>query len=45
MTLLRSVHALIDSIPDGTLIYPGHGPETEKSYEQAHNPYYLYYMP
>ena len=45
MTLLRSVHALSDSIPDGTLIYPGHGPETEKSYEQAHNPYYLYYMP
>ena len=43
MTLLRTVRTLLDSIPDGTLIYPGHGPETEKSYEQAHNPYYLYY--
>ena len=44
-TLLCSVHKLIDSIPDGTVIYPGHGPETERSYERAHNPYYLYYMP
>ena len=42
--LLRSVRTLLDSIPDGTVIYPGHGPETEKSFEQEHNPYYLYSM-
>ena len=42
MTLLRSVRSLIDLVPDGTVIYPGHGPETDKSYEQAYNPYYLY---
>ena len=40
--LLRSVRHLIDSLPDGTVIYPGHGPETEKTFEQTHNPYYLY---
>ncbi|MBR0444016.1 MAG: MBL fold metallo-hydrolase [Clostridia bacterium] len=45
MTLLRSVHRLLDAVPDGTVIYPGHGPETDKAYEQTHNPYYLYYSP
>ena len=37
--LLRSVREKLFSLPDETVVYPGHGPETTIGYEKAHNPW------
>lgn len=38
-TLEESIRNQIYSLPDVTVIYPGHGPETTVAYEKKHNPY------
>jgi hydroxyacylglutathione hydrolase len=38
-TLEKSIRNQIYSLPDVTIIYPGHGPETTVGYEKKHNPY------
>ncbi len=39
-TLIRSVETKIFSLPDDTIIYPGHGPETTVGHEKATNPFF-----
>ena len=36
--IIESVKSLMD-LPEETIVYPGHGPATSISYEQAHNPF------
>lgn len=38
-TLEESIRNQIYSLPDVTIIYPGHGPETTVGSEKKHNPY------
>lgn len=38
-TLEKSIREQIYSLPDQTVIYPGHGPETTVAHEKAHNPH------
>jgi hydroxyacylglutathione hydrolase len=38
-TLTRSIREVLFKLPDETVIYPGHGPETTVAYEKAHNPW------
>lgn len=38
-TLEKSIRNQIYSLPDVTIIYPGHGPETTVGHERKHNPY------
>ncbi len=38
-TLLRSVRDVLFSLPDETIVYPGHGPETTIGDERRHNPF------
>lgn len=37
--LLRSIEERLLTLPDGTMVYPGHGPETTIATEKAHNPF------
>jgi len=37
--LIASIREKIYSLPDETVVYPGHGPETEIGYEKQHNPF------
>lgn len=37
--LLRSIRTRIYTLPDETIVYPGHGPTTSIAYEKATNPY------
>jgi hydroxyacylglutathione hydrolase len=37
--LLRSIDERLMTLPDGTRVLPGHGPETTIGEEQAHNPF------
>jgi len=37
--LLHSIHTKILSFPDGTRLYPGHGPETTVGDERSNNPF------
>ncbi|TDM15535.1 MBL fold metallo-hydrolase [Macrococcus bovicus] len=37
-TLMTSIDALM-TLPEETVIYPGHGPKTTLAYESAHNPF------
>ena len=39
-TLLHSVREHIFPLPEGTVLYPGHGPETTVGDEKNHNPYF-----
>jgi len=39
-TLLASVKEQIFSLPDETVVYSGHGPETSVGDEKLHNPYF-----
>jgi len=37
--LLKSIHEKLFTIPDATIVYPGHGPETTIGYEVHTNPF------
>lgn len=37
--LLRKIKSELFSLPDDTIVYPGHGPETTISFEKSHNPF------
>lgn len=37
--LLQSIRQKLYSLPDETVLYPGHGPETTVGYEKRHNPW------
>jgi glyoxylase-like metal-dependent hydrolase (beta-lactamase superfamily II) len=38
-TLLRSIETLVDTYPEDTTVYPGHGPVTTLGHERATNPF------
>jgi hydroxyacylglutathione hydrolase len=38
-TLLRAIKSELFSLPDDTVVYPGHGPETTIGIEKQHNPF------
>ena len=38
-TLMTSIRQRILTLPDETVLYPGHGPETTVGHERATNPY------
>ncbi len=38
-TLISSIHNELFVLPDDTLVYPGHGPETTIGYEKQYNPF------
>lgn len=38
-TLIRSIQKKLAVLPDSTLVFPGHGEQTEIGYEKQHNPY------
>ncbi|HSG99137.1 MAG TPA: MBL fold metallo-hydrolase, partial [candidate division Zixibacteria bacterium] len=40
-TLMRSISEKILTLPDDTLLYPGHGPVTTVKRERAHNPFLI----
>jgi len=37
--IMRSIHSKLLALPDGTLVYPGHGPETTIGEEREGNPF------
>lgn len=40
-TLLKSINCKLMSLPDETIVYPGHGPSTTIGRERAFNPYLI----
>jgi glyoxylase-like metal-dependent hydrolase (beta-lactamase superfamily II) len=38
-TLLQSIQNELFTLPDNTIVYSGHGPETTIGYEKQHNPF------
>lgn len=38
--LLDSIRRKLFTLPDDTVVLPGHGPETTIRFEKAHNPYF-----
>jgi hydroxyacylglutathione hydrolase len=38
-TLLRSIRTQLFVLPNETIVYPGHGPETKIGYEKMFNPF------
>lgn len=43
--LLESIRNKLFTLPDETVVYPGHGPETTIGYEHRHNPWLSLSMP
>ena len=37
--LSRSIREVLFALPEETILYPGHGPETTVGYEKQHNPF------
>ncbi|MDO5538176.1 MAG: MBL fold metallo-hydrolase [Desulfovibrionaceae bacterium] len=44
-TLLQSVHSKLFTLPDETVVYPGHGPESSIGDERRHNPFVGDFVP
>lgn len=42
--LMRSITERLLTLPDETVVYPGHGPHTTIGFERAHNPFILDYL-
>lgn len=38
-TLIASIHSVLFPLPDETIVYPGHGPETTIGFEKQYNPF------
>lgn len=38
-TLINSIRSRLLTLPDDTIVYPGHGPETTIGYEKKYNPF------
>ena len=38
-TLISSIKTQLYTLPDNTMVYPGHGPETNIGYEKQYNPF------
>ncbi|NLB02374.1 MAG: MBL fold metallo-hydrolase, partial [Bacteroidales bacterium] len=38
-SVLSSSLLKLMNLPDDTIVYPGHGPQTSIGYEKAHNPF------
>lgn len=38
-TLIQSIRTQLFTLPDETIVYPGHGPETKIGYEKMFNPF------
>ncbi len=38
--LLESIRSRLFTLPDETVVYPGHGPATTITHEKAHNPFF-----
>jgi glyoxylase-like metal-dependent hydrolase (beta-lactamase superfamily II) len=38
-TLRRAIHDKLFTLPDDTIVYPGHGPETTIGREKSSNPF------
>lgn len=38
-TLIKSIHQRLFTLPDDTVVYPGHGPETKIGFEKKTNPF------
>jgi hydroxyacylglutathione hydrolase len=38
-TMMRSIREVLFALPDETVLYPGHGPQTTIGREKAHNPW------
>ncbi|PLX23584.1 MAG: hypothetical protein C0600_14620 [Ignavibacteria bacterium] len=43
-TLMTSITRKLLTLPDETVVYPGHGPSTTIAYERSHNPFILEYL-
>jgi glyoxylase-like metal-dependent hydrolase (beta-lactamase superfamily II) len=43
-TLMESITKKLLTLPEDTIVYPGHGERTTISYERAHNPFILEYL-
>jgi hydroxyacylglutathione hydrolase len=40
-TLIQSVRTKLFTLPDNTIVYPGHGPSTTVGYEKKTNPFFV----
>nr|WP_252895679.1 MBL fold metallo-hydrolase [Veillonella rogosae] len=38
-TLMESIKTQLYKLPNNTMVYPGHGPETNIEYEKQYNPF------
>ena len=38
-TLITSIRTKLLTLPEATMVYPGHGPESSIGHEKRHNPY------
>jgi glyoxylase-like metal-dependent hydrolase (beta-lactamase superfamily II) len=43
-TLMKSISTSLLTLPEHTVVYPGHGPHTTIGFEKTHNPFILEYF-